>query len=241
MNDLTDPDLWNKIASYDFDDPQAEAPFSVRLARENGWTPGRAKAAIDQYRRFIYLVCISDDVLSPSPDIDKVWHLHLIYTKDYWKRFCDETLGQEIHHYPSRGASESQGALRDAYARTLELLSEEFGEAPVAAVWPGVDARERPLVTGALGPGSAVLPAAEIVFGIALILVVIGVSLLWSLGLIGKEIGVGLCGAGLIAAASLLPIRRWRRRRSGASDSGGCGGGGSSSDGGDGGGCGGGD
>lgn len=110
MNDLTDPDLWNKIASYDFDDPQAEAPFSVRLARENGWAPVRAKAAIDQYRRFIYLVCISDGMLSPSPDVDRVWYLHLTYTKDYWNRFCDETLGQEVHHYPSRGTSESQGA-----------------------------------------------------------------------------------------------------------------------------------
>ncbi|MBB6464606.1 hypothetical protein HNQ96_000453 [Aminobacter lissarensis] len=96
MNDLTDPDLWNKIASYDFDDPQAEAPFSVRLARENGWAPVRAKAAIDQYRRFIYLVCISDGMLSPSPDVDRVWYLHLTYTKDYWNRFCDETLGQAV-------------------------------------------------------------------------------------------------------------------------------------------------
>jgi len=154
MNDLTDPDLWNKIASYDFDDPQAEAPFSVRLARENGWTPGRAKAAIDQYRRFIYLVCISDDMLSPSPDVDKVWHLHLTYTKDYWKRFCDETLGQEVHHHPSRGADESQVPLRDAYARTLVMLSEEFGEDPVSSVWPDVNARERPLSTGLLGMGS---------------------------------------------------------------------------------------
>lgn len=240
MNDLTDPDLWNKIASYDFDDPQAEAPFSVRLARENGWTPGRAKAAIDQYRRFIYLVCISDDMLSPSPDVDKVWHLHLTYTKDYWKRFCDETLGQEVHHYPSRGAEESQVPLRDAYARTLEFLTEEFGETPDAALWPSVDAGKRPLATGALGLGSAVLPAAEISFGIALVLVVITVSLLWSSGMIGKEIGVGLCVAGFIAAISLLPIRRRRRRRSKAGDSG-CGAGGSSSGHGDGGGCGGGD
>ncbi|GAA2816370.1 hypothetical protein EDC40_10983 [Aminobacter aminovorans] len=240
MNDLTDPELWNKIAGYDFDDPQAEAPFSVRLARENGWTPGRAKAAIDQYRRFIYLVCISDDMLSPSPDVDKVWHLHLTYTKDYWKRFCDETLAQEVHHYPSRGASEGQGVLRDAYARTLELLSAEFGEDPVAAVWPGVDVRERPLLTGALGPGSAVLPAAEIAFGIALALIVITASLLWSNRVIGDAPAVGLCVAGFIAAISLLPIRCRRRRSSGASDNAGCGGG-SSSDGGDGGGCGGGD
>lgn len=139
MNDLTNNDLWNKIAGFDFDDPQAEAPFSVRLARENGWTLERSKAAIDQYRRFIYMVCISDDMLSPSPDVDKVWHLHLIYTKDYWKRFCDETLGQEVHHVPSRGADESQGPLREAYARTLELLTEEFGETPDASfvAWSG--------------------------------------------------------------------------------------------------------
>lgn len=237
MNDLTDNDLWNKIAGFDFDDPQAEAPFSVRLARENGWTPERTKAAIDQYRRFIYMVCISDDMLSPSPDVDKVWHLHLIYTKDYWKRFCDETLGQEVHHFPNRGADESQGPLREAYARTLELLTEEFGETPDAALWPGVDAA-RPLVAGALGLGSAVLPAAEITFGIALALIVITVSLLWSTGLIGGALAVGLCVVGVIGSISLLPEKR-RRRRSKAGDSG-CGGGASAGDG-DGGGCGGGD
>ncbi|MDH4988819.1 hypothetical protein QEZ47_25560 [Aminobacter anthyllidis] len=117
-------------------------------------------------------------------------------------------------------------------------MSEEFGEQPPAAVWPGEDAKGRHLETGMFGQRSIVLYAAEITFGIALVLIVIGVSLLWSRGVIGKVMGVGLCVACLIAAMSLLPIRR--RRRSRAGDGSGCGGG-SSGDSGDGGGCGGGD
>ncbi|WP_210252528.1 hypothetical protein [Aminobacter sp. MDW-2] len=69
-------------------------------------------------------------------------------------------------------------------------------------------------------------------------LIVITVSLLWSTGLIGGALAVGLCVVGVIGSISLLPEKR-RRRRSKAGDSG-CGGGASAGDG-DGGGCGGGD
>ncbi|MEO5322435.1 hypothetical protein PV773_03835 [Mesorhizobium sp. CC13] len=237
MNDLTNPELWNKIASYNFDDPLAEAPFSARLALENSWTAWRAKTVVDEYRRFIYLVCVSDELLSPSPEIDKAWHLHLTYTKDYWKRFCGETLGREVHHYPSSGPTDSQGSLREAYARTLSLLASEFGKEPVTAIWPEASVSDRGLSTGtfALPPTSNLKDA--IPFSVAMVLIGIGISLLWSNGLIDKVAIVALSVVGIIVAGILFLPNRRRRKDQGEGCGGGCGG----SNGGDGGGCGGGD
>src|SRR4051812_26985521 len=95
--------LWQAINAYDLDAADAALPFSHRLARETGWSLAFSKAAIADYKRFIYLICVADRMLTPSDVIDEVWHLHLIYTQDYWDRFCAETLKRKIHHGPTQG------------------------------------------------------------------------------------------------------------------------------------------
>lgn len=233
MSDLSNPELWNKIAAYDFDDPWVKVPFSGKLARESGWPPSHLQLVIDEYRRFIYLVCISDELLSPSPDVDRVWHLHLTYTKDYWKRFCGETLGQEVHHSPGSGPSETEGRLRHAYAKTLALLAKEFGERPPIAVWPAEcqeDVTTRAVVDISR---NLVVPKAEFRFGVGATLAVVCMGTLWHSGLIQAATAIGLSVFGVISSALLfLPPRRSK------DNNGGCGGGACGSDGG---GCGGGD
>eukprot|EP00816_Leptocylindrus_hargravesii_P004951 CAMPEP_0196804820 /NCGR_PEP_ID=MMETSP1362-20130617/4492_1 /TAXON_ID=163516 /ORGANISM="Leptocylindrus danicus, Strain CCMP1856" /LENGTH=239 /DNA_ID=CAMNT_0042177341 /DNA_START=121 /DNA_END=840 /DNA_ORIENTATION=- len=41
-------------------------------------------------------------MLSPSPMIDKVWHMHILDTRSY-KRYCDDKAGHFIHHDPDGG------------------------------------------------------------------------------------------------------------------------------------------
>ncbi|XZF15554.1 glycine-rich domain-containing protein [Chitinophagaceae bacterium MMS25-I14] len=132
---LSDP-LWQRITAYRFDEPGAVFPFSQKLAAQQRWTAVFTQRAIEEYRKFIYLCCVSPDGASPSAVVDEVWHLHLTYTVDYWKRFCNETLQQEVHHHPSKGGADEKGKHNDWYVATLELYRKIFGVEPPGDVWP---------------------------------------------------------------------------------------------------------
>src|SRR5689334_8138005 len=98
--------LWERIEAFELDDPDTSLMFSDRLARENGWDKAFALRAMFEYKRFMFMLCTTDHPLTPSDEVDQVWHLHLLYTWDYWKVFCPEVLGREIHHGPTKGGSD---------------------------------------------------------------------------------------------------------------------------------------
>src|SRR5215470_14198652 len=129
-------DLWQRIEEFPIDDPGDEFPFSARLARENGWLAATAAAAIEEYRKFIYLLCVTDSPLTPSETVDQVWHLHLVYTRSYWTVFCGGVLGRPLHHEPTRGSDAQAALFKDQYAQTLARYESEFGVAPPAEFWP---------------------------------------------------------------------------------------------------------
>ena len=88
MKTTLQDELWQKIEAFVLDDPYSNFPFSKKLEKENNWSPGFAARAIEEYRKFIYLCCIAPTGASPSDAVDKVWHLHLTYTQNYWISFC---------------------------------------------------------------------------------------------------------------------------------------------------------
>jgi hypothetical protein len=54
--------------------------------------------AIKEYRFWMYLLaCVSERLFAPNPDMDQVWHAHILHTRDYI-HFCNEIKGQYIHH-----------------------------------------------------------------------------------------------------------------------------------------------
>ncbi|GAB3833343.1 glycine-rich domain-containing protein [Hymenobacter jeollabukensis] len=128
--------LWQKIEAFELDDPHAALTFTDRLARENGWPLSFSLRAVHEYKRFMLLLCVAEHLLTPSDQIDQVWHLHLLYTRSYWDDFCRDTLGRAIHHGPTRGGSQQQAQFTDWYARTQELYAHTFGHAPPADLWP---------------------------------------------------------------------------------------------------------
>jgi hypothetical protein len=131
---LSNRKLWQRIRAFEFEGGDGELPFSARLGRENGWTHARTAVAIEEYKKFIYLICVSDRPLAPSEAVDQVWHLHLIYTRSYWTSFCAGVLGRPVHHDPATGRQAR--AVADQYAQTRALYEREFGYAPPAGVWP---------------------------------------------------------------------------------------------------------
>lgn len=137
------PDLWNRIKAFSIDEENASFPFSQKLAQQQGWSVAYTERVIAEYKRFIFLCCISPNGASPSEDVDDVWHLHLTYTENYWKKFCADTLGRDIHHHPSRGGSQEKEKHQQWYADTLALYEQVFSEKPPADIWPSL-ATEKP-------------------------------------------------------------------------------------------------
>lgn len=133
--DTLQQELWQRIRAHRLDDPDAAFPFSAKLAREEGWTPHFTAKAIEEYRRFVLLCCIDPGGASPSETVDKVWHLHLLYTVDYWEVFCPRVLGQKLHHYPSAGGQQQQRH-EDWRGATRLLYLQTFGSPPPPDIWP---------------------------------------------------------------------------------------------------------
>lgn len=132
--------LWDKVCDFQIDDPDSSFSFSDRLARENGWDLEYALRAVHEYKRFMFLICISETPLTPSDQVDQVWHLHLIYTQSYWKEFCAKILNQEIHHGPTKGV-EQRGDFKDYYSHTLALYQKTFNDKAPEDIWPGLTDR----------------------------------------------------------------------------------------------------
>ncbi|MGE3245365.1 MAG: hypothetical protein AB7F96_08165 [Beijerinckiaceae bacterium] len=133
--------LRDKLARFSFDDPQASLPFSARLARDMCWPQDFTSRAIEEYRRFLYLACSAGHIVTPSEEVDAVWHMHMTYTRSYWQALCRDTLGRELHHQPTEGGLAETAKYRALYAQTLASYRRAFGEEPPCDIWPDTDAR----------------------------------------------------------------------------------------------------
>lgn len=131
---------WKRIEEFELDDLESTFSFSDRLARENDWPMEYCLRAILEYKKFIFLICCSSKPLTPSDEIDQVWHLHLLYTHSYWIDFCQETLKCKIHHGPTKGKVQ-QPLFKDQYQSTLDFYFEKFEINPPVDIWPKTEKR----------------------------------------------------------------------------------------------------
>lgn len=116
-------------------DPALQRRFHRQLAERTGWRPERCQRAVHEYLRYCVVAAQLGGRAVPSPWVDEVWHLHLIWTRDYWDDFCPQRLGFAFHHQPARGLPGEREALRLGYAETLHAYQALFGT-PDPAWWP---------------------------------------------------------------------------------------------------------
>jgi hypothetical protein len=76
-------ELWQRLLDFNFDKPNVILTFSKRLARDNGWTKKYTQVAIAEYLKFVFLAVVAGHPVTPSEQVDRVWHLHLTYTQSY--------------------------------------------------------------------------------------------------------------------------------------------------------------
>jgi hypothetical protein len=134
--------LWNRIENHEFE-PDQPLNFTRRLARDKAWSLPFARGAVDEYRRFCFLTRAGAGVMTPSEEVDEVWHLHLTYTRDYWDIWCGTVLGAALHHDPTEGGPEQDRYFRQRYAATLQAYERFFGSPP-ALFWPATHVRFGP-------------------------------------------------------------------------------------------------
>ncbi|MFN5593735.1 MAG: glycine-rich domain-containing protein [Aphanizomenon sp.] len=126
--------LYVQICQFELDQPSAYLPFSAKLAWEYQWTGIYTYRAIQEYKKFVFLVMVAGQTLSPSTTVDRVWHFHLLYTQSYWDKFCGEVLNRPLHHLPSIGGKEEGLKYHQQYCQTLELYRRYFGPPP-SDIW----------------------------------------------------------------------------------------------------------
>jgi len=144
---MHNPELWQRLSSFEIDDGPAACSFADRLAAEQGWSKQYAQRVIDEYKRFLYLAMTAGHQVTPSKAVDEAWHLHLTYTRSYWDRLCKEVLGRPLHHYPSNGSDADTQKYAEQYQRTLASYEETFAVPPPADVWPRPNSTEPHLTT----------------------------------------------------------------------------------------------
>jgi hypothetical protein len=106
--------------------------FKLMNAEEGcGWSREHADRMEIEYKRFLILsVKYSREFISPSKEVDKFWHAHILDTLKYAED-CNQVFGYFLHHFPYvglRGAEDE--ANRAAAALSMQrLLQQEFGDA----------------------------------------------------------------------------------------------------------------
>lgn len=107
--------------------------FEDRVTRQTGWNRRTAGAAIFEYRCFLLLAAVSDTPVTPSADIDAVWHEHILHTRHY-QEVLPSIMGKPFHHDP--GTKADAETHRRQYQRTWRLYRRIFGREPNSLIWP---------------------------------------------------------------------------------------------------------
>eukprot|EP01039_Chlorochromonas_danica_P003002 gene3002-3276_t len=111
-----------------------EGHLRQQLLKIRGWREDRVDEAITAYAEFLTLLITSGEDLSPTDEIDKVWHAHILHTRDYEAFNTKYSPGKKLHHDPLR--SLDQDARKFRAIKTIELYKSTFGhERPKGKAW----------------------------------------------------------------------------------------------------------
>lgn len=134
--------LWARIEAHPFERAGHVLDFTRRLARDHNWSLDFARGAVREYRRFCFLAMVSGIPVTPSEQVDEVWHQHLTYSRDYWDVWCGQVLQGRLHHDPTAGGPAEQSRFREQYAETLARYEAYFGPLDIL-FWPATHRRFR--------------------------------------------------------------------------------------------------
>ena len=124
----------NIINIYDFID-------SHSVSKYYGWNEDYTNQVIYEYDRFM-LLRYENQNLSPSDDIDNLWHYHILDTYSYYT-YCIKKFGKIIHHNPADSLNQEARKIR--LANTHIKYFEKFGNFAFEKVWISTSKSEKPI------------------------------------------------------------------------------------------------
>nr|RNJ65255.1 MAG: glycine-rich domain-containing protein-like [Leptolyngbya sp. IPPAS B-1204] len=102
-------------------------PLLASLLNSYDWSEDRAKAAIQQYLNFLCLAWLYPDrLLIPTEAIDRVWHCHILHTRQY-RQDCEVLFGCYLDHEPLNLEELPDQSLQSAFEQTKALFERHFG------------------------------------------------------------------------------------------------------------------
>lgn len=110
-----------------------------KVMRDNPhWTETRAKEAVHDYRYFLALALLPGSI-TPSPDIDEMWHAHILFMRKY-ERDCNSVFGHILYHTPHAPNARKHilAERSQCWKRMPALFQENFGFVP-----KGYDAKSK--------------------------------------------------------------------------------------------------
>nr|WP_155921547.1 hypothetical protein [Mesorhizobium sp. L2C054A000] len=114
----------------------------ARMQRELAYSLTEAGLLFDDLKLYLWLAS-QEGVIAPTPQIDKAWHVFLLFTRDY-AEFCHSSCGRSVHHRPRIDGDLDDGGL--PVRRTVEAVTQYFG--PVESLgknwmFPSLNAKDR--------------------------------------------------------------------------------------------------
>eukprot|EP00164_Ancoracysta_twista_P002323 GFYU01003070.1.p1 GENE.GFYU01003070.1~~GFYU01003070.1.p1 ORF type:complete len:470 (-),score=154.30 GFYU01003070.1:88-1497(-) len=118
--------------------------FSKILATEQSVSLDVAKRFVYEYKKFVFLCTVSRTPVTPSEEVDQVWHMHLADTKGY-ANMCRLLIenGMKVpflDHNPTVGGDSEKIKYSVQYDKTIQRLNDWWGTVDTLA-WPSNEQR----------------------------------------------------------------------------------------------------
>jgi hypothetical protein len=127
------------ITDTEIIDPDLSRVITRVREKHPEWHEKRLQAAVEEYKKFLYLCKIHPGVKISAPlDVDEVWHVHILDTQNY-DRDCNSYFGYFLHHDPCIGPLDRENARTtlDLYSTTFMHKPDELWSAAMTCANPG--------------------------------------------------------------------------------------------------------
>lgn len=107
--------------------------LSSKIAKACDLEASELKEILTEVLRFMHLVELSAERLTPAHKVDLAWHEFILFTKAY-ADFCIQHFGRFIHHYPGENESEN----KIGFKKLHYYYEKHFGFKPNSKYWGSV-------------------------------------------------------------------------------------------------------
>ena len=101
-----------------------------------GYTDEEMKILSKELRRYFILCDKCKGLGMYSTDVDNLWHMFILFTKEYAK-FGEDVFGHFLHHTPEDNSNLSDDEKKQAYKNFVNFITvyEDTFQQPIHSIW----------------------------------------------------------------------------------------------------------